>query len=286
MKTINKTLENAWQTLDKSILYYRDRPVGTIASLDSKLPSLNYDQCFIRDFAVSGLAFLSSGKAAIVRNFLTETLALQSCQKQMNCFKAGKGLMPASFKVKSRDGKEYLAADFGEKAIARVAPVDSGFWWLLLLRAYIKATGDIALAQEPEFQRGIRLILDLCLSARFDMFPTMLVPDGSFTIDRRMGVYGYPLDLQALFYAALCSAGELLLPDTLNLPYLEAVANRIGHLLYHIQQYYWLDPIASIKSIAIRSKSLAKLPLINSISIRTRFQIGSSNGLPMVMGVI
>jgi len=63
-----------------------------------------------------------------------------------------------------------------------------------------KATGDLALAHKPEFQREF-LILDLCLTARFDMF--LLVPDGSLMIDRRMGVHGYPLEIQALFYAAL-----------------------------------------------------------------------------------
>ena len=80
--------------------------------------------------------------------------------------------------------------DFGEHAIARVTPVDSCFWWMLLLRAYVRTTGDIALAHTPEFQQGIKQILELCMRTRFDLFPTLLVPDGSFMIDRRMGVYG------------------------------------------------------------------------------------------------
>jgi len=33
--------------------------------------------------------------------------------------------------------------------------------WIILLRAYVKATGDIALAHQAEFQQGIKLILDL-----------------------------------------------------------------------------------------------------------------------------
>ncbi len=63
--------------------------------------------------------------------------------------------------------------------------------------------GDRAFAETAEAQRGIRLTLDLLLTTRFDLFPTMLVPDGSFMIDRRMGVYAHPLDIQALFFAAL-----------------------------------------------------------------------------------
>ncbi len=57
------------------------------------------------------------------------------------------------------------------------------------MRAYVKATGDIALAHREDFQRGMRLILRLCLETQFDMYPTLLVPDGAFMIDRRMGVY-------------------------------------------------------------------------------------------------
>ncbi len=64
-----------------------------------------------------------SGKSDIVRNFLIETLALQSHEPQMDCFQPGPGIMPASFKVVSKDGEEYLTADFGEHAIAKVPPL-------------------------------------------------------------------------------------------------------------------------------------------------------------------
>lgn len=67
-----------------------------------------------------------------------------------------------------------------------------------------------------------------------------LVPDGSFMIDRRMGVYGHPLEIQALFYAALRTARELLLPGAGD-TYLQAVETRLSHLTYHVQKYYWID---------------------------------------------
>lgn len=237
----NNIVEVAWKALEDSIIYYQGAPVGTVAAKDPEVAALNYDQCFTRDFAVSAIALLMKGKLEIVRNFLIATLELQSREKQMDCFVAGQGLMPASFKVVSQNGQESLEADFGEKAIARVAPIDSGFWWLFILRAYVKASGDMALAHKDEFQHGIRLILDLFLTTRLEMFPTLLVPDGSFMIDRRMGVYGHPLDLQALFYAALRSARELLIRDGEDDPYVLAVKERNGHLTYHIQSYYWLD---------------------------------------------
>ncbi|MBF2004915.1 MAG: glycoside hydrolase 100 family protein [Chlorogloeopsis fritschii C42_A2020_084] len=234
-------MQEAWELLEKSIIYYQGRAVGTVAAQDPHLDALNYDQCFIRDFVPSALVFLMQGKTEIVRNFLIETLLLQSHEKQMDCFQPGPGLMPASFKVEFDGNKEYLTADFGEHAIARVPPVDSCLWWIFLLRAYVKATGDIAFAHQPGFQEGIKLILDMCLVHRFAMYPTMLVPDGAFMIDRRLGVYGHPLEIQVLFYAVLRTADELLLPDGDNQSYSQKIKQRMGALNYHIREYYWLD---------------------------------------------
>lgn len=57
----------------------------------------------------------------------------QSWEKTVDCHSPGKGLMPASFKVRTvpTDGsnvafEEVSDPDFGESAIGRVAPVDSG----------------------------------------------------------------------------------------------------------------------------------------------------------------
>ena len=237
----NTLVKEAYAALENAILYYRGQPVGTVAARDPEAAALNYDQCFVRDFVSSGLFFLMEGKPEIVRNFLVEVLRLQSREPQLECFQPGQGLFPASFKVVEREGEEYLTADFGDQAIAQVAPIDSCFWWLILLRAYVKATGDLKLAHRPDFQHGIHLILQLCLEARFDMFPTLLVPDGSFMIDRRMGVYGYPLEIQALFYAALRAAQELLLPGGSGSTYIQAIETRLSHLPYHVRKYYWLD---------------------------------------------
>lgn len=237
----NTLLKDAWKKLDESIITYKGEPVGTLAAVDSSMDSLNYDQVFTRDFAVSAFAFLMNDRTEIVKNFLRETGNLQSREKHLDCFKPGEGLIPASFKVESKYGKEIIIPDFGEKAIARVAPVDSGFWWLYILRAYVKATDDWEFAYSDEIQKTIRLILELSLVAKFDMFPTLLVPDGSFMIDRRMGVYGYPLEIQALFYTALRLARELLKNTEENQEYIEAVRERLGHLTYHLRKYYWLD---------------------------------------------
>ena len=143
---------------------------------------------FVRDFVPSALAFLMHKEAEIVKNFLLKAIRLQSSEKKIDCFHLGEGVMPASFKVVNDPvkNKETLVADFGESAIGRVAPIDSGFWWIILLRAYTKSTGDTSLADKPECQKGMRLILSLCLSEGFDTFPTLLCADGCCMIDRRM----------------------------------------------------------------------------------------------------
>ncbi|AFZ14855.1 neutral invertase [Crinalium epipsammum PCC 9333] len=235
-------LEEAEQLLEKSIIYYQNRPVGTVAACDQELIALNYDQCFVRDFISSALFFLIKGRTDIVRNFLEVTLQLQPKEKQFNSSQPARGLIAASFKVELVDGQEKLKADFGEHAIARVAPVDSCLWWMILLRAYVHASKDTDLVYRDDFQEGIRLILDLCLVTKFDMYPTLLVPDGASMIDRRMGMYGYPLDIQSLFYAGLCAARELLYPNKDNQKILKILHNHINLLLHHIRDNYWIDP--------------------------------------------
>ncbi len=234
--------DEAWSALEKSIIYYRGEPIGTIAALDPEIAALNYDQCFIRDFVSSALLFLIKGRSEIVRNFLEVTLVLQPKTGQLDCSKPSRGLMPASFKIQSFNGHEYLKADFGDHAIGRVAPADACLWWVILLRAYAISTQDTDLFERSDFQEGIRLVLELCLVTRFDMYPMVLVPDAASMIDRRMGLYGHPLDIQSLFYAALKASLELLVPNEANQFMIRAVKNRLEPLTKQIRENYWLDP--------------------------------------------
>ena len=75
----------------------------------------------------------------------------------------------------------------------------TGLWWIILLRAYGKITGDYALQERVDVQTGLKMILNLCLTDGFDMFPSLLVTDGSCMIDRRMGIHGHPLEIQVSF---------------------------------------------------------------------------------------
>ncbi|KAG6751095.1 hypothetical protein POTOM_045613 [Populus tomentosa] len=250
---------DAWEALRKSLVYFRGQPVGTIAAYDHASEEvLNYDQVmylkfhkaiasdfqvFVRDFVPSALAFLMNGEPEIVKHFLLKTLYLQGWEKRIDRFKLGEGAMPASFKVLHDPIRktDSLVADFGESAIGRVAPVDSGFWWIILLRAYTKSTGDLSLAERPECQKGIKLILTLCLSEGFDTFPTLLCADGCSMIDRRMGIYGYPIEIQALFFMALRSASSMLKHDQEGKEFIERIVKRLHALSYHMRSYFWLD---------------------------------------------
>ncbi|KAJ6334682.1 hypothetical protein OIU78_011527 [Salix suchowensis] len=198
-------VDEAWERLSKSYVYFKGKPVGTLAAMDTSADALNYNQVFVRDFVPSGLACLMKE--------------------------------PPEPEIE----KETLLVDFGASAIGRVAPVDSGFWWIILLRSYIKRTRDYALLDRPEVQKGMKLILNLCLSDGFDTFPTLLCADGCSMIDRRMGIYGYPIEIQALFYFALRCAKQMLKPERDGKEFIERIEKRIAALSYHIQTYYWLD---------------------------------------------
>jgi hypothetical protein len=82
----------------------------------------------------------------------------------------------------------------------------------------------------------------LLLRDTFEVFPTLLVPDGSFMIDRRMGVYGHPLEVQSLFYGVLQTVLDLL-PETDSgcLQLRDMAENRQKILRSYVRLFYWLD---------------------------------------------
>jgi glycogen debranching enzyme len=234
-------LESALRLLNDSVIRYRGEPVGTSAACDPNPVAANYTECFVRDFVPSALVFLMCGETAIVRNFLTVLMDLRGQQPVLQGHTRSRGLMPASYKVLAEGDEEHLEADFGERAIGRVVPVDSAMWWMYLLRAYVVATGDWDYVRRDEVQTCMREILELYLRERFESAPSLLVPDGSFMIDRRMGVYGNPLEIQALFYGMLLSARQLLSCSGSETAVLENLDIRIRCLRDYVRQHYWVD---------------------------------------------
>lgn len=235
------SIQAAYDLLERSLIHYRGRPVGTAAACNDSVVAANYKECFVRDFVPSALAFLVSGRHEIVRSFLETVMQLSGHQQVMKGHKRSMGLMPASFHVIEENGEEQVVTDFGDRAIGRVTPVDSALWWMILLRAYVVATGDRAFAGREDIQRCIANILDLYLRERFESSPTLLVPDAAFMIDRRMAVYGYPLEIQALYYGMLLTARELLVEDEHKAKLGDDLTALSDALLEHLQHYYWID---------------------------------------------
>jgi hypothetical protein len=85
------------------------------------------------------------------------------------------------------------------------------------------------------------MILDLSLKGSFEVFPTLLVPDGCCMIDRPLGVYGHPLEIQALFYGLLLVARSLLVPTNENQPLLERAQTRAHALRAYVREHYWVN---------------------------------------------
>lgn len=234
-------IQSAYDLLERSIIYYQGKPVGTAAACDERVVAANYNECFVRDFVPSALVFLMNGRHDIVRNFLETVMRLSGHQHVMKGHKRSMGLMPASFHVVTENGQEKVQADFGDRAIGRVTPVDSAMWWMILLRAYLVATNDRAFVESDEAQKCISSILELYLRERFESSPTLLVPDAAFMIDRRMAVYGYPLEIQALYYGMLMTAHELLIDNDKNKAIIENLKILSDSLRDHLRTYYWLD---------------------------------------------
>jgi glycogen debranching enzyme len=236
-------IDAAYALLRSSVMTYRGRPVGTVAACDpAGAVAANYHDCFVRDFVPSALVFLADGETEIVRNFLLTVLDLRSQHKAGQGHELEPAVLPASFRVvEDPQAGEIIRADFGDHAIGRVAPVDAMMWWVILLGIYLRASGDTALGEDPRVQREMRGILSLCLREGFEVFPTLLVPDGSFMIDRRMGVYGHPLEIQALFYGMLCTSTRLLREGPDTGPLIEMAVKRLNMLRSYMRLFYWLD---------------------------------------------
>jgi len=245
MQTKQKTLalDKAYEILEQSIMYHNGQPIGTIAALQSPdLSAENYSECFVRDFIPSALVFLADGRSDIVKNFLETVLTLRTRRRLVAGHEIQPGVMPASFRVVNEHGQEHVQADFGERAIGRVAPVDSMMWWIILLNIYEKSTGDKELSQRPEFQDTMSQILYLCLQDTFEVSPALLVPDACTMIDRRMGIYGHPIEIQSLFYGVLRIVHSLFKAETdKDKSVLNTAIVREKALLNYVRIFYWLD---------------------------------------------
>ena len=236
----DEVLSDAERVIEGARLTMGGTVVGTVAARDEGLAAANYGECFVRDFAVTAAAWLPRGQSEPVACFIRTLADVQSrTTKVQGGLRPAEGLMPASFSIQRDEAdRASIVADFGQRAIGRVVPVDSALWWLMILRAYQHATGDTELARSEGVRDAIERILALYLKPQFEMLPSLLVPDGSAMIDRRMGVHGHPIDVQVLYWAALRSARKLIGSDH---PLQEELFERLVALGHHLRKDYWLD---------------------------------------------
>ena len=55
------------------------------------------------------------------------------------------------------------------------------------------------------------------------------------------GVYGYPIEIQALFFMALQSARSMLKEDAEGKEFMDKIQKRLHAMSFHMRSYFWLD---------------------------------------------
>jgi hypothetical protein len=193
---------------DHALVSCQNKIVGAVAAIQTQAPSdfhgdLNYGEVFIRDNVPVMVYLMLKGRSEVVRHFLDTSFSLQSTTVPTV------GIFPTSFTEK--DGK--VLADYGQRAIGRVASVDASLWIPILAHLYVKKTGDRDWACQSKIQMGVMRLLTLLLRPRFHHAPTLYVPDAAFMIDRPLDVWGAPLEIQTLLYGALLCCASLLKTD-------------------------------------------------------------------------
>jgi glycogen debranching enzyme len=229
----------AWELLRRSVVTYKGEPVGTVASYQPGDVPVNYDQVFARDFVSPALAFMGIGEFNIVAQYLRTIASQVRTEEVWTPGVPSMGLMPASFKVVQVNRDEEIQADFGDRAIGRVPPVDSGLWWILLLDWYTECSGDRTLVDDASIQKVLEAVLKLYCHCSFDLTPALLVSDGACMIDRRLSISGFFLELQSVLCWALKSAQRIYVGNNKELAL--GITQRLASLQELLRTQYWID---------------------------------------------
>ena len=195
-------VDKAREHFERTLVRIQGEFAGSVAALEHPRDdeALNYGEIFLRDNVPVMIYLLLQGRFSIVRQFLSISLDLQSSTIQT------RGVFPTSF-VEEND---ELIADYGQRSIGRITSVDASLWWPILCWIYVKRSGDKEFGRSQRVQRGLQLLLDLVLHPGFEGTPVLFVPDCAFMIDRPMDVWGAPLEVEVLLFAALRSCIELM----------------------------------------------------------------------------
>ena len=193
-----QVLQKAREHFEATLIGVQGELAGSVAAMEHRRAddALNYGEIFLRDNVPVMIYLMLEGRFAIVKQFLSVSLQLQSTNVQT------RGVFPTSFVEEEGE----LVADYGQRSIGRITSVDASLWWPILCWIYVKRSGDIEFGRSPEVQRGLQLLLDLVLHPSFEGTPVLFVPDCAFMIDRPMGRVGRSTGSGG---AALRSAAQL-----------------------------------------------------------------------------
>ena len=198
----DQVVEKAKEHFERTLVAIRGELAGSVAALEhpNHDEALNYGEIFLRDNGPVMIYLLLQNRFPVVKQFLSVCLDLQSTTVQT------RGVFPTSFVEEEGE----LIADYGQRSIGRITSVDASLWWPILCWIYVKRSGDKAFGSSQRVQRGLQLLLDLVLHPSFEGTPVLFVPDCAFMIDRPMDVWGAPLEVEVLLFAALRSCIELM----------------------------------------------------------------------------
>ena len=193
----DQVVQKAREHFERTLIQIRGELAGSVAALEHPRhdEALNYGEIFLRDNVPVMIYLLLQGRYPVVKQFLSVCLDLQSTTVQT------RGVFPTSFVEEEGD----LVADYGQRSIGRITSVDASLWWPILCWLYVKRSGDSEFGRSQRVQRGLQLLLDLVLHPSFEGTPVLFVPDCAFMIDRPMDVWGAPLEVEVLLFAALRS---------------------------------------------------------------------------------
>lgn len=103
--------------------------------------ALNFGEILLRDNVPVMIYLMLEGRFAIVKQFLSVSLQLQSTNVQT------RGDFPTSFVEEEGE----LVADYGQRSISigRITSVDASLWWPILCWIYVKRSGDTDFGRSP-----------------------------------------------------------------------------------------------------------------------------------------
>ena len=115
-----QVVQKAREHFERTLIPIRGELAGSVAALEhpNHDEALNYGEIFLRDNVPVMIYLLLQKRFAVVKQFLSVCLDLQSTSVQT------RGVFPTSFVEENG----VLIADYGQRSIGRITSVDASLW--------------------------------------------------------------------------------------------------------------------------------------------------------------